>query len=350
VVLSGTGPGPCQNPFTTGPMAVPAVSVTNCAGRVVLSNLDIRPGFLGRGIQATSSAGLILDHLIVATSPFTCGTPLFPCCEAPCFGEAIWTAGADVSLNDSSVLGIAASSALQVDGPAQALVARTALQGAEGVTVSPCGISGGYVGLGGGDGLEATSGAIVRISAGPGALAAGGDGAQGSCTCPTCVSGPGGHAIFASAASVLRAPDLPLLPGPGAGSPPCNGAPGSGSFGSTVTVAASPLPSLGVVPVLASPGGAVGLDVRGARGSLYVVGAADAPGFQSIAGVGGPLLLDPATLVVAFSGTLGPSGSAAIFTAVPPDPSISTAVLFLQPATMDPSGVSLGPAVPFVVL
>ncbi|MGH7150779.1 MAG: hypothetical protein ACREIU_08780, partial [Planctomycetota bacterium] len=240
------------------------------------------------------------------------------------------------------------ASAFRVDGPAQSLIGRTGLQGADGVSISDL-TGSGPAGSPGGHGLEARVGASVRVAAGPGAFAAGGDGGQAQCiSCPTCQSGPGGDAIRALTANVLRAPDLVLLPG--AGLPPtCSSASGSATFGA-ITTHPAPLPSLGVSPALASPGGTVSLDVRGAPGSLFLVGAAEKPAFFSISEVGGPLLLDPATLVVAFTGTLDPSGSASIALAVPNDPSFSTAGLFLQPATQDATGLNLGAAVSLVVL
>ncbi len=348
ILVTDGGPASCGGAF--GPMPNHAVTLTNCSAPVVLSNLDLEPGHNGRGIRADSSAVLILDHVSAVGAPWGCGTLFNPCFSSPCVGEGIWTAGTNVSLNDGLVLGIPTASALQVDGPAQALVARTGLQGADGVTIST--FFGGAGGTAGGHGLEATSGASVRIAAGPGAFAAGGNGGQGGCGSPfTGQSGPGGDAIRATAANVLRAPDLTLTPGAGVNPGGFSAsAPGSAVSGSTVLAAAAPLPSLGVSPVLASPGGAVALDVRGAAGSLNLVGVAQAPAFLSIVGVGGPLLLDPATLVVPFSGILDVSGSASIPTALPPDPLLSTAVLFLQPATIDPTGPSLGPAVSFVVL
>ena len=86
--------------------------------------------------------------------------------------------------------------------------------------------------------------------------------------------------------------------------------------------------------------------------SSFFLGVSTGCGFLPIPGVGGPLLLNPGFLLLFASGTLDGSGSASIAAAVPPNPLLSTLVLFLQPATLIPStgAVDLGPAVAVVVL
>ncbi|HKB15175.1 MAG TPA: hypothetical protein VKF62_03875, partial [Planctomycetota bacterium] len=185
----------------------------------------------------------------------------------------------------------------------------------------------------------------------------GGDGAFGfgvEISSGCCPPGNGGNAVVSSGATVLLDPAVALLPGAGnPGGPPstCPGAPGGAAVGAGISTAAARLPFLDVNPVLAAPGAAVSLGVGGAPFDAWFVGASSAPAFLPVAGVAGPLLLDPAGLAVPFFGALDAAGSASVAAVVPADPTLSGGVIYLQPATLSVAeGLRLGPGVPFVIL
>ncbi len=326
----------CLGPPSGWPSSA-AVSVEGCAAPVVLSNLQLAPGHFFHGLTANLSTAVLLDHVSVAAVHPVSGTSGgFD--TGVCVRAGIKASATNLSLNDSSVLAVVGSPALQLQGSSQSLVARTSLPGADGIDVG-CGCCW-WRGIDGGHGLLAANGATVRVAAGSPVTIRGGDGGYGfggpgpfGFCCP---AGGGGHAVISSAGTVLLAPGITLLPGLaglGSSSASCPAFPGQSINGSGVFTAPAPLPSLGVSPALSSPGGTITLEVRGAPMSAFALGASGTPGFLPIPG-SGPLLLDPAALVLVASGTLDATGTASISAAVPPDPLLSTGVLFLQPATL----------------
>ncbi|MCI0587328.1 MAG: hypothetical protein L0323_10860 [Planctomycetes bacterium] len=351
-------PAFCLSCPCSGWPSASALSVANCIGPLFLSNLQLEPGYYFHGLSATASTLVLLDHVAVSGSQVS-GCSLF--CDnynAACARAGISASGTNLSVNDSSIQGVTSSTALQIDGASQSILARTNLTGSDAISIA-CPSFGSPVpkwrGLDAGHGLSVASGAVVRVAGGSPVAIAGGEGGDGYGFVPLmgcCEGGDGGHAVTSSASTVLLAPGLALIPGLPGYSPSCPVLPGQAISGSGVSTASAPLPSLGLNPPLSSPGGSFSLEVKGAASSVFALGVSGAPGFLPIPGVGGALLLDPGSLVLFASGTLDATGTASISAAVAPDPLFSTLVLFLQPATLVPGAgaVDLGPAVPIVIL
>jgi len=357
-------PLPYSSVFCSG-NPVAALAVSNCAGAVTLSNLNLQPGHYSHGIRAEGNAAVLADHVQVSASQIV-GSVFSPTCyyyfgsySGECPRAGVFSAATALSLNSSSVLGMTSSSALVVEGSSSSHVAGTDLTGADGTGFAAVCIGGTLglttIGSRGGHGLEARNGAAVRVARGNGVAIEGGNGGTGygGASCP-CISGLGGNGVDASGSSVLLAPGLSILPGVNGGFPAVCFPPPTPSpiNGSVVTISPTPLPGLELTPVLSSPGGNTTFEVNGPSGAQFAVGVSLEPAFLSIPGIGGPLLLDPASLFVAFSGTLSPSGSATIPIAIPPNPSLSEGVVFFQPAVVNATagGVELGPAAALVIL
>ncbi|HKB15214.1 MAG TPA: hypothetical protein VKF62_04075, partial [Planctomycetota bacterium] len=148
--------------FCLGNPPTAAVTVSACAGPVALSDLAIDPGHYFHGVFASQGTLVLMDHVQVSGTAITgCGGPgNFPCLFVPaCVRKGVVASGTNLSLGASSVLGNSGSSALQIEGPVQALLGGSSLLGADGVSIGCSSFTPqAQTGLPGGNGLEAAAG------------------------------------------------------------------------------------------------------------------------------------------------------------------------------------------------